>query len=351
MVKVLIVDDSAIVRKLLSRHLGRYDDIDIVGTAVDPYDAREKIINLKPDVLTLDIEMPRMDGISFLKRLMTYYPIPTVMVSSLTREGCETTLEALDIGAVDFVAKPSAGSLGDVDELVDELYCKIIAASMANVKRLGKVGHIPNTERKNPTSSRDIAIKNKSNKIIALGASTGGTEALKEVLSQMPSNAPGIVIAQHMPEIFTKYLAERLNSLSSIEVYEAEDGMAVRPGTALIAPGNYHMELKINGPNYYVKTSQGAKVNNHRPSVDLLFNSVAISAGNNAIGVIMTGMGADGAKGLWDMKRAGAKTIAQDEESCVVFGMPKEAIKLGAAGRVVGLAEIPSAILSMLNSG
>lgn len=349
MIKVLIVDDSAIVRKLLSRHLGQYHDIDIVGTAVDPYEAREKIINLKPDVLTLDIEMPRMDGISFLKRLMTYYPIPTVMVSSLTREGCEITLDALDIGAVDFVTKPSAGSLGEVDELVDELHRKIMAASMANIKRLGKAGHSPNSERKNQTG-RGIEIQNKGNKIIALGASTGGTEALKEVLSQMPSDAPGIVIAQHMPEVFTRYLAERLNSLSSIEVHEAKDGMAVKPGTALIAPGNYHMELKINGPNYYVKTSQEPKVNNHRPSIDLLFNSVADSAGNNAIGVIMTGMGADGAKGLWDMKRAGAKTIAQDEDSCVVFGMPKEAIKLGAAERVVGLAEIPSAILSLLNA-
>lgn len=346
-IKVLIIDDSALVRKLLSTYLKRYDNIEILDTASDPYDARDKIVKLRPDVLTLDIEMPKMDGISFLKRLMTYYPIPVIMVSSLTREGSEATLQALEIGAIDFVAKPSAGSIGEADIFISELYQKIVAASVAKVKKASETNSTHKVDKASALNYKTAQAA--SSKIIAIGASTGGTEALKEVLSQIPKNAPGIVIVQHMPEMFTKYFAERLNNLSAIDVVEAEDGMCAAPGTALIAPGNYQMEIQKNGLKYHARIYKGERVNRHRPSVDVLFNSVSNCVGSNAVGVIMTGMGDDGAQGLLNMKMAGANTIAQDEESCVVFGMPKEAIRLGAADTVVSLSEIPKTILSLLN--
>ena len=343
-IKVLIVDDSALVRKLLSSYLDKYSNIEIVDTAKDPYDARDKIIRLKPDVMTLDIEMPKMDGISFLKKLTEHFPIPTIMVSSLTKEGSEATLNALEIGAIDFVAKPSADSLGKTDTFVNELYQKIVAASAAKVGLYSKKHAFCKENRPDGYSTK---LTQKCNDmIIAIGASTGGTEALKDVLVRLPRNVPGIVIVQHMPELFTKHFAERLNKIAELDVYEAKDGMCVKPGTAIIAPGNYQMEIQKRGSMYYTHVYQGERVNRHRPSVEVLFNSVAKYAKSKALGVIMTGMGDDGAKGLLNMKVAGANTIAQNEESCVVFGMPKEAIKIGAANKVVSLTEIPKTILS-----
>ncbi len=347
-VKVLIVDDSAVVRKILSTGLSKDHGIEVVGTAADPFIARDKIINLRPDVITLDVEMPRMDGISFLQRLMTYYPLPVIMVSSLTQAGCETTLKALEVGALDFVTKPSLDVSYTLSEIVTELAEKIKESANVKVK---KKEYFKNTGDKNTAARRaetSHALINSTHKIIAIGASTGGTEALKEVLMQMPPNAPGILIVQHMPQLFTKSFADRLNSLCSLEVREAKDGDSIIPGLALIAPGNYHMELRRNGARYYVTTNQEPQVRRHRPSVEVLFESIAKYAGANAVGVIMTGMGDDGAGGLLKMKEAGAKTLAQDEESCVVFGMPKEAIKLGAVDTVVPLNKITPSILSVL---
>ncbi|MCR4291742.1 MAG: chemotaxis response regulator protein-glutamate methylesterase [Candidatus Kuenenia sp.] len=342
-IKVLIVDDSAVVRKILSSGLSKYPDIEVVGTAPDPFVARDKIVTLKPDVVTLDVEMPRMDGISFLQRLMAYYPLPVIMVSSLTQSGCETTLKALEVGAVDFVAKPTMDVSTSLNDVMDELVEKIRTSVKVKIKK--KV--LKTTDTKRPQTSH--ALIKTTHKIVAIGASTGGTEALKEVLTQMPPNAPGIVIVQHMPALFTKAFADRLNTLCAIRVSEAKDGESVVPGMALIAPGGYHMALNRSGARYYVTINQDPPVRRHRPSVEVLFESVAKYAGANAIGVIMTGMGDDGACGLLKMKEAGANTIAQDEESCVVFGMPKEAIKLGAAEKIVSLEKIPSAILSFLN--
>ncbi len=346
-IKVLITDDSALVRKMLSTYLKRYNNIEVVGTATDPYDARDKIVQFKPDVLTLDIEMPKMDGISFLEKIMKHHPIPTVMVSSRTQEGSNATLKALSIGAVDFVGKPSANTIGTADVFVEELYQKILIAAKANVSNLCRPTAINNTTS---TVRRTLTPSGRAtNKIIAIGASTGGTEAVKSVLTKIPRESPGIVITQHMPEVFTKYFAERLDSLSEIDVREAENGMCVEPGTALLAPGNFHIEVIKNGSKYSVSINQKERVNRHRPSVDVLFDSVAKCAGSNAVGVIMTGMGDDGAKGLLNMKNGGADTIAQDEESCVVFGMPKEAIKLGAANKIVSLSEIPYTIFTYMN--
>lgn len=340
-IKVLIVDDSAVVRKIFSEELSKYSDVQVVGVAPDPYVAREKIVNLKPDVITLDIEMPRMDGLTFLRKLMKYYPLPTIIVSSLTPQGGKLTLEAMDIGAVDVIAKPStAYSVGDMSAQLVE---KIRAASRVRL-----------TKRDDSAAGTGLsqepirALAQTSNKVIAIGASTGGTEALKNVLTKMPPNSPGIVIVQHMPANFTTAFAARLNDLSQIAVKEAEDNDSVTPGTALLAPGNYHMILRRSGARYYVEVKTGPMVHHQRPAVDVLFKSTAKYAGANAIGVILTGMGADGAEGLLEMKKAGAGTIAQDERSCVVFGMPKEAIKLGAADKVVSIEQIASEIIRMV---
>lgn len=301
-IKVLIVDDSAVVRKILSTGLSKDHGIEVVGTAADPFIARDKIINLKPDVITLDVEMPRMDGISFLQRLMTYYPLPVIMVSSLTQTGCETTLKALEVGALDFVAKPSLDVSHTLNEIVTELAEKIKESANVKVK---KKEYFKSTGKNTITRHTETshALINSTHKIIAIGASTGGTEALKEVLMQMPPNAPGILIVQHMPQLFTKSFADRLNSLCSIEIREAKDGDSVIPGLALIAPGNYHMELRRNGARYYITTNQEPPVRRHRPSVEVLFESVAKYAGSNAVGVIMTGMGDDGASGLLKNER------------------------------------------------
>lgn len=341
-IKVLVVDDSAIVRKIFREYLSRESDIEVVGTAPDPYVARDKIIQLKPDVITLDIEMPRMDGITFLKKLMRYYPIPTIIVSSLTREGSKMAMEALACGALEVISKPTDGySAGDMGmQLVDKIRA---VARIPMVKRIQGAVNVPP-----PPVQVSQALKETTNKIIAIGASTGGTEAIKTVLMGMPANAPGIVVVQHMPAKFTTSFAERLNELCKISVKEARDGDSVVNGTALIAPGNYHMLLKRSGARYYVQVKTGPMVHHQRPAVDVLFNSVAMYAGSNAVGVILTGMGADGARGLLKMREAGAGTVAQDEKSCVVFGMPKEAIKAGAVDKVVPLQLITKTTLTMV---
>lgn len=339
-IKVLVVDDSAIVRKIFNAELSRDPEIEVVGTAPDPYIARDKIVSLKPDVLTLDVEMPRMDGITFLRKLMKHHPIPTVVVSSLTQKGGELAMEALDAGAVEVMCKPGASYT--VGDMAVELKEKIKAA--AHVK-LSKKAKQPKTGAPKPAR---LSMTKTTNKVVAIGASTGGTTALENVLRVLPRNTAGIIIVQHMPEKFTHSFAQRLNGVCEIEVSEAKDGDSVIPGRALIAPGNYHMLLNRSGAKYYVSVKSGPLVNRHRPSVEVLFRSTAQYAGANAVGVILTGMGDDGAKGMLEMKRNGAFTIAQDEETCVVFGMPKEAIKLGGAEKIEPLGSIPSQILTHL---
>jgi two-component system, chemotaxis family, protein-glutamate methylesterase/glutaminase len=346
-IKVLIVDDSAIVRKIFSEELSKEPDIEVVGTAPDPFVARDKIVLLKPEVITLDIEMPRMDGLTFLKKLMKHFPMPVIIVSSLTPKGSEMAMEALESGAVEVMAKPGASySVGD---MCVQLKDKIRVAARVNLQRIQNQPPRPQAPVSKPLTVASSSLTQTTQKLIAMGASTGGTEALKDVLTKMPVNTPGIVVVQHMPAHFTTAFAERLNKLSQIEVKEAKDGDTVLDGRALIAPGNFHMLLRRSGAKYYVNVKDGPFVHHQRPAVDILFSSVAQYAGANAIGVIMTGMGADGADGLLKMKQAGAKTIAQDEASCVVFGMPKEAIKVGAADRVVPLETIPQEIVRFLN--
>ena len=342
MIKVLIVDDSAIVRKIFAQELDKQPDINVVGTAPDPYVARDKIISLKPDVITLDIEMPRMDGITFLGKLMKHYPIPVIIVSSLTKKGGTLALEAIDKGAVEVLGKPGeAYSVGDLSEQLAE---KIRAASRVDVANKRK--NMARAVKRTTTPLQSRALSETTNKVLAIGASTGGTEALKEVLTRLPRNIPGTVIVQHMPPNFTTAFAERLNGLCEFEVKEAADGDTVRPGLALIAPGNYHMLLNRSGARYYVRVRTGPMVHHQRPAVDVLFKSVARYAGANAAGVILTGMGKDGAEGLLEMKNNGAKTIGQDEASCVVYGMPREAAARGAVERVLDLYDIPAGILN-----
>ncbi|MDI6762179.1 MAG: chemotaxis response regulator protein-glutamate methylesterase [Thermodesulfobacteriota bacterium] len=340
-IKVLIVDDSAIVRKIFSEDLSRETDLEVVGTAPDPFVARDKIIRLKPDVILLDIEMPRMDGLTFLKKLMHFYPLPVIIVSSLTPKGSGMALEAMEYGAVDVLSKPGGPySVGDMSLQLKE---KIRAAAKVRMDRVRKTGS------GSPIGPVTKILSETTQKVIAIGASTGGTEALKEVLIRLPLNTPGILIVQHMPAQFTRAFAERLNGICQIEVKEAKDTDSVLNGQALIAPGNFHMILRRSGAKYYVNVKDGPMVHHQRPAVDVLFNSVAQYAGSNAIGVILTGMGADGAQGMLKMKEGGARTIAQDEESCVVFGMPKEAIKLNAIDRVAPLGQISNEIIQMIN--
>lgn len=342
-IKVLIVDDSAIVRKIFNEELSKEPDIEVIGTAPDPFIARDKIIKLKPDVITLDIEMPRMDGLTFLKKIMHYHPLPVIIVSSLTPQGSRMALEALEEGAVEVLSKP--GGSYSVGELSLQLKEKVRAAVKAKWFRVRGFSSSPSL----PTITISRPLTETTQKVIAIGASTGGTEALKELLRRLPLNTPGILIVQHMPPHFTTAFAERLNQLCSLEVREAKDGDSVLDGRALIAPGNFHMLLRRSGSKYYVSIKDGPFVHHQRPAVDVLFNSVAQSAGANAIGVIMTGMGSDGAQGMLKMKEAGAQTIAQDETSCVVFGMPKEAIRLGGVDRVVPLDCIPQEIIQLIN--
>ncbi|WHZ30367.1 MAG: Chemotaxis response regulator protein-glutamate methylesterase CheB [Nitrospira sp.] len=347
-IRVLTVDDSALMRQVLATLLMKDPDIEVVGSAPDPYIAREKIKALNPDVLTLDVEMPKMDGLTFLEKLMRGHPMPVVMVSSLTEAGCQTTLRALELGAVDFIAKPKIDLREGMEELAQDLIAKVKAAAVANVKReaLGVRRETkPLTPYPLPLTSGSAMIKT-TDTIIAIGSSTGGTEAVKEVLERLQPHTPPILITQHMPERFTRTWADRLNRLCRIAVKEAQDGDSVLPGHALIAPGNFHMTLVRSGARYTVRVNQDPPVNRHRPSVDVMFASVARYAGANAVGVILTGMGNDGAKELSAMKQAGAFTIAQDETSCVVFGMPKEAIKAGAVDKVLPLNDIAGAILA-----
>ncbi len=344
MIKVLIVDDSAVVRKVLSTELPKAEDIEVVGTAIDPYVARDKIVRLKPDVITLDLEMPRMDGLTFLGKLMKFYPLPVIVISSLTPKGSDTALRALELGAVDVIGKPgSAFTVADVSKTLIE---KIRVAATA---RIAMPAPPPQSETPQPAAT--IAppahmLQHTTHNILAIGASTGGTRAIESLLTQLPADTPGTVIVQHMPEHFTKGFAERLNGLCRMEVREAQNNDMVTPGLALVAPGNYHMVLRRDGARYFVQIKTGPPVHHQRPSVDVLFHSVARQAGSNALGVILTGMGADGADGLLAMRNAGASTIAQDEASCVVFGMPKEAIALGAAEQIVSLDKIPARIVS-----
>lgn len=341
-IKVLVVDDSAIVRKIFTEELSRERGIQIVGTAPDPYVARDKIVRLKPDVVTLDIEMPRMDGITFLKKLMKYYPLPVIIVSSLTRNGGKLALEAIESGAVEVLSKPgTAYSVGDMKQ---QLADKIRAAARARVSQREKETPVEEA----PVELTTRALKETTNKVIAIGASTGGTEALKKVLTRLPATVPGVLVVQHMPPNFTTAFAERLNNMCNITVKEAEDGDSVLPGRALIAPGNYHMLLRRSGARYYVSVKTGPMVCHQRPSVNVLFNSSAQYAGANAIGVIMTGMGSDGAQGMLEMRQAGARTIGQDEASCVVYGMPKEAAKVGAVEKVAPLDRIAQEVVNLL---
>lgn len=341
-IRVLVVDDSAVVRKVFTEQLSREKDIQVIGTAPDPYVARDKIVRLKPDVVTLDIEMPRMDGITFLKKLMHYYPLPVIIVSSLTPKGSKLALEALDIGALEVLSKPS--SAYSVDDMGVQLADKIRAVAYARVKPTPMVPNASLGVQDLP--SRGLA--QTTSKVIAVGASTGGTEAIKNVLTRLPGNTPGVVVVQHMPAGFTRSFAQRLDSLCAMGVKEAEDGDTVANGRVLIAPGNHHMLLKRSGVRYHVQVKKGPLVHHQRPAVDVLFKSVAQYAGANALGIILTGMGRDGAAGLLAMKQAGAVNIAQDEESCVVFGMPKQAIRLGGVDHVQDINAIARKAVSLL---
>ena len=345
-IKVLIVDDSAMVRQTLNQIIDSDPHLEVIGTAVDPYFAAKIIAEEVPDVITLDVEMPRMDGLTFLKKIMTQHPIPVVIISSLTARGTETGMKALEYGAVEIITKPQMNTKLFIEESKIRICDAVKAAAQARLKRKSIATETPVVVPKlsadavlPPVTPNQSMIKT-TEIVIAVGASTGGTEALTKFLQAMPLDSPGIVIVQHMPEKFTTSFANRLNEICNITVKEAEDGDGVIRGRALIAPGNYHMLLKRSGARYYVEVKEGPFVNRHRPSVDVLFRSTARFAGGNAIGVIMTGMGDDGAKGLLEMKQAGAKTVAQDEKTCVVFGMPKEAIKLGAADKVLPLESI-----------
>ncbi len=334
-VRVLIVDDSAVVRQILTRDLKKHPGIDVVGAAPDPFIARDRIVELKPDVITLDVEMPRMDGITFLRALMKHHPIPVIVCSSLTPRGSQTALDAMDAGAVDVVCKPDG--MYSIEQMVGTLVEKIRIASRTKPR----VRDSANNARPRPT----LAMSETTHKIIALGASTGGVQALTEVLTQFPRNAPGTVVVQHMPPKFTASFAERLTKECQVEVREARSGDRVIPGRVLLAPGGFHMVLRRSGAEYLVDIVQGPEVHHQMPAVDVLFDSVAQFAGANAVGAVLTGMGADGAAGLAAMRKAGARTVAQDEATSVVFGMPMEAIKLGAAEKVVPLGEVARTLL------
>ena len=353
-IKVLIVDDSALIRKMLSEMLGSDPAIEVVGVAPDPYIAREKIKSLNPDVLTLDVEMPRMDGLTFLRNLMRLRPMPVVMVSSLTEQGADVTLQALEVGAVDFVTKPKIDLEHQLGDYRDELLAKIKMA--ATVKPAVLVSKSMAVEPAPKYSADAVLSKSPASKhyrttdtIIAVGASTGGTEAIKEFLIAMPPDSPGIVITQHIPEAFSAPFAKRMNAASALSVKEAEDGEQILPGHAYIAPGNAHLMVVRDGAKYRCQLNSGPAVNRHRPSVDVLFRSVAQNAGPNAVGVILTGMGADGADGMKEMHDAGARTIAQDEKSSVVWGMPGEAVKRGGVDHVLALKRISAKVVEMVH--
>jgi two-component system chemotaxis response regulator CheB len=339
-IRVVIVDDSALIRGLLTDIVNSQEDMEVAGAAADPLVARELIRAERPDVITLDVEMPRMDGLEFLEKLMRLRPTPVLMVSSLTEKGSETTLRALELGAVDFVTKPKLDIARGMREYVEEIGEKIRVAARARVRKLdaAPARQLPHVGSRRASTE----------KLLVIGASTGGTEAIKDILVALPPDCPGVLIAQHMPEGFTKSFAQRLDSLSRLRVKEADDQERVLPGHAYIAPGHSHLLLKRSGANYVATLSQSAPVNRHRPSVDVLFRSVAEHAGRNAIGIILTGMGKDGALGMLEMHRSGSYNLAQNEESCVVFGMPREAIAAGGVDEVVPLDDIPARVLRRL---
>ena len=350
-IKVLLVDDSAVVRQVLQAVLDQEPDIQVIGAASDPIFAMEKMTREWPDVIVLDVEMPRMDGITFLKKIMAEHPTPVVICSTLTEKGAETTMQALAAGAVEIITKPKVGLKNFLQESSNDLVGAVRAAAQANVRRtiraatpLPQVAEKLNADAILPAATAH-SMAQTTERIVAIGTSTGGTQALEAVLTALPRVCPGIVIVQHMPEKFTALFASRLNGLCQIEVREAKNNDRVMPGLALIAPGGKHMLLKRSGAYYHVEVVDGPLVNRHRPSVDVLFRSVAKFAGKNATGIIMTGMGDDGARGLKEMLDAGAPTVAQDEATCVVFGMPKEAIKMGAAKKIVPLHEMHWTIL------
>ncbi|HPG29644.1 MAG TPA: chemotaxis response regulator protein-glutamate methylesterase [bacterium] len=344
-VKVLIVDDSAVVRSILSSNLRKFEDIEVVGTASNPYEARNMIVELKPDVITLDIEMPRMNGLEFISVLMKSYPLPIIVISSLVSGKCETSLHALELGAVDIFAKPANDISGAFPLIIEELHQKIIYASFA------KVGNSILEKPKNEKNIEVLSNIKSSEKVIAIGASTGGTEALKRVLEKLPQNMPPVIITQHMPAGFTKSFADRLNNIcKNIEVREAVDSEKLHSGLALVAPGNFHLLLARDGAKFKVIVKDGPKICHQRPAVDVMFLSTAEIAGKNAVGVILTGMGSDGANGLLAMKKKGAVTISQSERTCVVYGMPREAYLKGAVDFVADLDDIPGKIIQALNN-
>jgi len=373
--RVVVVDDSALVRSLLTEIINRQPDMECVGAAADPLVAREMIRNLNPDVITLDVEMPRMDGLDFLSRLMRLRPMPVVMVSTLTERGAEVTLRALELGALDFVAKPKIGITDGLKQLAEDITEKIRTASKAHIRRVvvQQVAALPQTtsalgsaaaalhaETARSAPPRPAAAPDRpapssigrlsTEKIIFIGASTGGTEATKDVLIHLPADCPAVMITQHMPPGFTKSYAARLDSLCRIRVAEARDGERVLPGHAYIAPGGFHLSVERSGANYIARVTDGDPVNRHKPSVEVLFNSAARVVGPNALAVMLTGMGADGAKAMRAMRDAGSFNIAQDEASCVVFGMPKEAIAHGAAHEVLSLNRIAARLIERLRS-
>lgn len=345
-IRVLVIDDSALVRQILSQGLSLDPAIEVVGTAGDPYIARDKIVNLRPDVLTLDVEMPRMDGVDFLRRLMPQYPLPVVMVSSLTQKGKQITLDSLDAGAVDFVSKPTSDIARGLKQMLSELCAKVKLASTANVSHW-KTSRTVVPARLKTLEKRALA--ESTDKVIAIGASTGGTEAIRKIIAQFPATMPGVVIVQHMPAGFTRLFAERLNHLCAMEVKEAATGDRIMPGRVLIGPGGFHMKVVRSGGFYQVRCEPGATVKGHCPSVDVMMHSVAQHVGANAIGVMLTGMGSDGAEGMKAMREAGAHNLAQDQASCVVFGMPKVAYELGGAHSLVPLDSMATRIVDLLS--
>jgi two-component system chemotaxis response regulator CheB len=338
--RVLIVDDSAVIRQTLSHALGKDPEIEVVGTAPDPYVARDLIVALKPDVISLDIEMPRMDGITFLRKLMHHYPLPVVIVSSLTQKGGDLAMEAMAAGATAVVCKPRTAF--SAAGIIEELGATLKSVARVDVRDL--------MLKRQSITARPQALARTTNRVLTIGASTGGTTALEGLLRAMPPDLPGTVVSQHMPELFTTSFAHRLATETGLDVREAQDGDSVVPGKVLIAPGNRHLVLGRSGARYQVSVRDGPAVNRHRPSVDVMFKSVAKAAGRNAIGVILTGMGRDGAQGLLEMRQAGATTLAQDEASCVVFGMPKAALEIDAVDEVVSLADIPSRLVRLFKS-
>ena len=352
-IRVLVVDDSALMRKLLTELLNSDPQIEVVGTAMDAYVARDKIKKLNPDVLTLDVEMPKMDGLSFLSNLMRLHPMPVVMVSSLTNKGAEVTMRALDLGAVDFVSKPKVDLAHSLEDCANEIIRKVKAASLACVDTLLHHADRPDVHhslRDTVVITEPVSIGSKyrtTDKVIAIGASTGGTEAIKDVLLRLRSDCPGVVITQHIPPVFSRSFAKRMNAISRLAVCEAEDGQQIRPGHAYVAPGDQHLLVVRDGARYHCKLLDSEPVNRHKPAVDMLFESVAETAADNAIGVLLTGMGRDGSKGLKRMHDAGALTIAQDEQSSVIWGMPHAAIEEGGVDKILPLNKIADKLTAL----